>query len=126
MTEIAAVLFCLLAVMACTFQLALVAGAPWGAFTLGGRWQGALPVRVRGLALLSFFLLAVFATVVAARAGLAFKALQPHAANLAWVVVCYCAIGAVANLATPSRCERAVWLPVALCMLVLSSVVATS
>jgi len=68
----------------------------------------------------------VFAIVVAACAGLAFKEMQPHAASLAWFVVGYCAVGTVANAANPSRCERAVWLPVVLSMLVPSKLIAAS
>jgi hypothetical protein len=126
MTETAAVLFCLLALLVGAFQFALVVGAPWGEFTLGGRWKGSLPAHVRGLSLLSLLLLAVFAAVVVARAGLAFTEFLPHATKLAWCVVAYCAVGVAANAATPSRRERAVWLPVVLCMFVLSILVAAS
>ena len=33
------------------FQLALVAGAPWGALTMGGTFPGQLPTRMRAVAL---------------------------------------------------------------------------
>jgi hypothetical protein len=126
MEQVAAVLFGLLSLLVAAFQLALVLGAPWGEFTLGGRWRGSLPCHARLIALGSLVLLGAFVAVMAARAGLAFAALQPFAAPLAWVVVGYCVLGCIANAATPSRRERAVWLPVVLCMLGLSVVVATS
>ncbi|MHA1157636.1 MAG: hypothetical protein ACTSP2_02655 [Alphaproteobacteria bacterium] len=51
MTEIAAYLFSVLAGFAALFQMALVAGAPWGERTLGGRWPGTLPPALRPVAL---------------------------------------------------------------------------
>ena len=41
---LAALVFGLLSLVVAAFQLALVLGAPWGEFTFGGRWRGALPV----------------------------------------------------------------------------------
>lgn len=123
---VAALVFGLLSLVVAAFQLALVAGAPWGEFTLGGRWRGALPPDLRAIPLVSAALLVAMAVVVAARAGL--FADPPFsegvAAGWAWAVVAYCAVGSVANAATPSRRERALWLPVVLGMLASSLSVA--
>ena len=51
------------------FQLALVAGAPWGHLTQGGRVEGPLPIGARAVALASAVLLAVFIHIVRARAA---------------------------------------------------------
>ena len=126
MAQNAAFLFALLAGLVAVFQVALIMGAPWGEFTLGGRWHGTLPVRARALPLASTLLLLGFAIVVVVRAGMAFNSLQPLAGRLVWVVVAFCAVGTVANAMTPSPRERMLWLPVASCMLALSLVVALS
>ena len=53
MSKYAAFLFTLISTGVGVFQVALVLGAPWGEFTLGGRWRGSLPGVVRLLPLLS-------------------------------------------------------------------------
>ena len=126
MIPFAASLFALICLATSGFQLALIAGAPWGELTLGGRWPGALPLRARLLPLVSLALLVAFATIILSRAGVIQTGLGQFVPALAWVVVAYCAVGVVANLATPSRRERALWLPVVTSMLVSSAVVAAS
>lgn len=126
MIQVAAVLFGVLAVAVAAFQVALVLGAPWGELTLGGRWRGALPVRVRVLPLVSALLLLLFAAVIAARAGIGFAGIAPRAAAGAWLVVGFSALATLANALTPSRRERALWLPVVSTMLVLSAIVAVA
>jgi uncharacterized membrane protein SirB2 len=126
MPQACALLFGALSLVVAAFQVALVLGAPWGEYTLGGRWSGALPVAVRVLPGLSAVLLLFFAVVVAARAGVAFPSIAEFAFTGVWAVVAYCALGSIANAFTPSRRERMIWLPVVLGMLVLSLVVALS
>lgn len=126
MPQAAAILFGLLTLIVVAFQVALVLGAPWGEYTLGGRWRGALPVTVRLIPLISLVLLVGLAVVTASRAGLGFSALRPHAQTWIWGVVAFCAVSCVANAVTPSRRERAVWLPVVLGKLGLSVMVAMS
>ena len=126
MPKYAALLFALISAGVGAFQVALALGAPWGEFTLGGRWRGSLPSMVRLIPLLSLLVLAFFGAVILARAGFGLPFLQPYSHSLAWVVVGYCVLGSIANAATPSKRERNLWLPVLLCMLASSLVVATS
>lgn len=113
----AAWFFAALSLGVAAFQVALALGAPWGEWTLGGRYRGALPPRVRGVPVVSAVLLASFAAVVLSRAGVAFPALAGVSDTAVWAVVAYCALGTVANAITPSRRERALWLPVVVGML---------
>jgi hypothetical protein len=101
------------------FQLALVAGAPWGALTQGGRVPGVLPIHARLLALLSAIALVGFVHVVRSHA-----AGRRHYPRAIKVVVAYCVLGVVANAATPSSAERQLWLPVVTLMLLTSAHVA--
>jgi hypothetical protein len=123
---VAAAVFAALVVIVIAFQLALAAGMPWGTLTWGGRYPGVLPPRMRAVALVSAILLAAFAAIVGARAGLVLPAWQSAARVLVWVVVVYSALGVVANTITPSRRERRLWLPVVGVMLICSLIVATS
>jgi hypothetical protein len=93
------------------FQLALVGGAPWGALTQGGRVSGVLPPESRAFALFSAALLAIFILLVRARANPI-----PRFRRAVWGVVAYCAAGILANAATSSPAERALWLPVVAAM----------
>ncbi len=126
MTLLAAGAFVLLTLVVCGFQVALILGAPWGEFTLGGRWRGRLPMAGRLIAAASIGILALSGAVVAARAGLAFPELRAPSHRLVWVVVGYLVLGAIANAATPSRRERRIWLPVVTAMLALALSVALS
>ena len=120
----AALVFVSLALFVAAFQIALALGAPWGPLTWGGRCPGRLPAAMRGVAVGSALLLSAFAAIVAVRAGMMFPAWQPISRVLIWVVVGYCALGVIANAATPSRWERRIWLPVVLVMLASSLLVA--
>ena len=124
MHQYAAILFFLLTFGVVLFQIALICGAPWGEITLGGRWKGRLPPVVRLIPAFSILLLGFFCVVLLARAGLWLPSLQEKSKTLVWLVVAYCALGCVANAATPSKRERMIWLPVVGLMLVLSLVVA--
>jgi hypothetical protein len=122
----AALLFTVVAVGVCIFQLALVLGAPWGKFTLGGRWQDRLPPKIRLIPVASLILLGFFCLVILARVKLVLPALHELSQSFTWLVVFYCAFGSLANAMTPSKAERELWLPVVLLMFVLSLVVATA
>jgi len=126
MTLYAALLFNLASAGVVIFQLALALGAPCGQLTLGGRWIGRLPPKVRLIPLLSIVLLCCFSAIILARANYDIPLFQLHARPLAWVVVGYCVLGCIANTMTPSKRERQLWLPVMLAMLASSLNVATS
>ena len=123
--EIAAHVFTVFAIITSGFQIALAAGAPWGHLTMGGRFPGRLPSRMRGLAILSAVLLIAFVLVAETRAGVMLIEWQPISRVLVWGVVAYCSLGVLANAITPSRGERMIWLPVVLLLLVCSVIVAT-
>lgn len=128
---IAARVFTALAVCTMVFQVALVAGAPWGVLAWGGAFPGALPARMRMASAASVFVLLALSLIVLARAGSVFPgwmAASPArvtvARKLVWVVVAYCALGVIANALTPSVWERAIWLPVTVLQLGCSVIVA--
>jgi hypothetical protein len=120
MDLLAAYTFIGLVTLVATFQIALVAGMPWGEFTLGGKFRGRLPGRIRLVSLISACLLILFGFIVATSAGVVFASRQAAATKAIWFVVGYCALGVVANAASRSKRERMVWLPVVSLMLVAS------
>lgn len=108
----AAKVFAGLTAVVVLFQLALAAGAPWGAYAMGGAFPGTYPPPMRVAAVVQAAILAGVAAIVLARAGVAFPLWRPH--RLAWIVVVLLAVGVVLNLITPSGMERLIWAPVAI------------
>jgi hypothetical protein len=95
------------------FQVALVAGAPWGAFTQGGGTEGVLPTSGRLFALVSIAIVGVMALVILARAGEGPMTAAPRrlVTVLAWLTMAYMGMAILANTITPSPGERIVWAP---------------
>ncbi|MFO7706290.1 MAG: hypothetical protein R6V43_14355 [Halopseudomonas sp.] len=106
------------------FQLALALGAPWGEYTLGGKFPGKLPSKMRIAALAQIVVLMLFGAIVLARSGLAFSALHPFSRTAIWFVAGFFVLGTIANLTTPSRRERLLWGPANLIMLIATSLIA--
>jgi hypothetical protein len=103
------------------FQIALVFGAPWGAYTQGGETEGALDTSGRVLAAVSCVILLVMATAVLARVreGPLKTAPGRLVTALAWFTTIYSALAVVLNLATESSSERAVFAPTVIPLFVL-------
>lgn len=123
-TGIAAVLCASAAGVALAFQLALAAGAPWGALAMGGRFPGRLPPALRVAAVAQAALLAAMAAAVAARAGLAWPGWAGGDPLWTWLVVGFSTLSIGMNAMSPSRGERRLWVPVVAVMLVSSLYVA--
>lgn len=127
MTEapaIAAVAFAAVVAGAIAFQLALAAGAPWGAYAMGGAFPGRLPRGMRAAAIAQAILLAVLGLIVLSAAGLVAADVVDTLPWLPWVPVVFSAISLALNASSRSAGERRIWVPVALVMLASSLVVA--
>lgn len=97
-----------LAALPMLMHLAVVAGAPLGRLTVGGRFPGRLTPAWRALALVQAALLGTMAGAVLASAGIGASPLAP----LFWPAVGLTMLSLVANAASPSRLERLLWTPV--------------
>ena len=124
--RVAAILYAIVSLGIVAFQLALAAGAPWGAYAMGGAFPGQFPPALRIAALVQGALLIGMAVVILARAGLILPRWSRVSRGLAWVVVAFAAVSLVLNLITPSAGERALWAPIALLLLISSAIVAFS
>jgi len=122
--RIAAVVFAAGTAGAIIFQMAVASGAPWGSYTMGGKFPGRLPPAMRVAAVVQALILALIAAVVLSHAGLAFGALAEGTPWSIWVVVAFSAVSVVLNSFTQSRDERKIWAPVTLVMFVSSLLVA--
>ena len=123
-TQVAGIGFSVVMLGVVGFQIALAAGAPWGAYAMGGAFPGQFPSFMRVAALVQAVILLLLAGVVLARAGVAVRRWSRASRWLIWLVVAFSTLSLVLNLITPSAGERAVWAPVALVLLVCSLLVA--
>ena len=124
MIESAAQLFAALVAFTALFQWLLGAGAPWGEITMGGKFPGKLPAKVRVAAVVQSFILIALAMLVLAHAGVALPGLVEHSQIGVWVAVGVSGLAMILNLATPSKWERLIWGPVTILMFVSAMVVA--
>lgn len=106
--RVAALVFAVLALGVVAFQLALAAGAPWGAYALGGTFTGRFPPALRVAAFVQAVLIAGMAVVVLASAGLMLSRWKPLSCRLIWGVVMVAVLTVLLNLITPSAGERAI------------------
>ena len=103
------------------FQIAVAAGAPWGAYTQGGQHHGVLTTPGRVLAGLSALLLSVMAFSLLARVGQGpFKRLPRRRLRVFyWFTTIYAGLSVVLNLITKSSVEREIWAPVSIVLFAL-------
>lgn len=120
-----AIIFTVFTGIVVLFQGCLAAGAPWGAASMGGKYPGKYPPRMRIIAALNILILSLLAAIVLAEAGLLFSLLKPISSVGIWIVVVFYTFGTIMNTITPSKIER-IWAPVALVQLITSIIVAVS
>ncbi|HET6470854.1 MAG TPA: hypothetical protein VFG38_03385 [Pseudomonadales bacterium] len=124
MTRVAASVYCAITAVVVVFQSCLAAGAPWGAYAMGGVHPGEFSPALKIGAVVQASLLVAMAGVVLACAGVALPRWQRAARRWIWAIVAFAAVSLVLNLATPSAGERALWAPVAGALLLASALVA--
>jgi hypothetical protein len=124
--RVAAIIYTIVTLGVVAFQFALAAGAPWGAYAMGGASPGQFPPAMRIAAIIQAALLAGMAAVVLARAGLVLPGWSQVSHWLVWIVVALTVLSLVLNLITPSAGERAIWVPTLLLLIISSLIVAFS
>ena len=107
------------------FQGCLAAGLPWGKASMGGKYPGKYPPKMRIVAVVNMLLLSFIAAIVLSEANLMFPQLKTISRVGIWVIVVFFIIGTLMNTITPSKIER-IWAPVALIQLITSLIVAIS
>lgn len=118
--------FCTLLGMLAAFQLLLIIGLPLGRFAWGGQ-NPVLPPRLRVGSAVSVLVYAVFAVVALDRAALVSIIPVPFIAVAAmWVIAAYLLLSVLPNLASKSKHEKRVMVPVSLVLAGLAFLIAVS
>lgn len=108
------------------FQLALVFGAPLGAYAWGGQHK-VLPTNLRVSSVGSIILYILFAGVIASKTGFISGLILPQTVNFSmYVFAAYFTLGIFMNAISKSKKERMVMAPVAAVLAVCFWVVALS
>lgn len=95
------------------FQLSLALGAPWGAASMGGKYPGVYPSKMRFVAVVNAAVIGLLSAVVLAHAEFAFSVLNSISNWAIWIVAAFYGLSIIINSITPSKIER-IWAPVAL------------
>ena len=97
------------------FQIALVAGAPWGEYTMGGQNKGTLPTQLRVSAAVSAVIMLAQAGHYLAQAGVLPQLLDPSWNTVVnWIWFGFTVAGLIMNSISRSKKERNTWVPVLL------------
>jgi hypothetical protein len=122
---IAAIIFSILIGIVILFQGALALGAPWGSASMGGKYPGKYPPKMRIVAILNMLILSILILIVLARADLILSQLYEFSRYAIWAVVLFTIVGTIMNTITPSKIER-IWAPVTALAFISSLIVALS
>ncbi|MBN2280669.1 MAG: hypothetical protein JXQ65_08815 [Candidatus Marinimicrobia bacterium] len=117
------IIFTFLSGIVMLFQACLVAGLPWGAASMGGKFPGRYPPKMRVVAIANILVLLLITGIVLSRAGLVAPSMMPFSKIAVWFVVAFFGLGTVMNAITPSKIER-IWAPVAGIQLITSIIIA--
>ena len=123
MLSTSAIIFTVFTGMVIIFQGCLAAGVPWGKASMGGKYPGKYPPKMRIVAFMNMIVLGFFAAVVLSQAELWFPQLQSISSIGIWVVAVFFLFGTIMNTITPSKIER-IWAPVAAIQFVTSLIIA--
>lgn len=119
---ISGIVYVILNLIVIIFQLGLALGMPWGAASMGGKFPGKYPPKMRLVASINILLLTFFSLVVMVEARLMDNIIA-YTNYLIWVIVAFSIIGVILNSITPSKIER-IWAPLALIQLITSLIIA--
>ena len=122
---IAALIQAVIALGVAVFQIALVAGAPLGEYTMGGQHPGKLPGQFRVTAAVSAIIMVAQSGHYLAQAGILNPALSPgQNAIVNWFWFGFAVLGLIVNSISRSKKERNTWVPVLLVSAVCTLLVA--
>lgn len=121
--SVSAIVFTILTGIVVVFQGCLAAGMPWGAASMGGKYPGKYPPKMRIVAIINMIILSFTAAIVLSQSGLLFPQLKSISTIGIWFVVVFYGIGTVLNTITRSKIER-IWAPVVLVQVITSIIVA--
>ena len=121
--SLVAIVFTIITGIVMILQGCLAIGLPWGQASMGGKYPGKYPPKMKAVAIINMIILGLFAAIVLSKADLIFPQLKSISEIGIWLVVVFMLVGTVLNTITPSKIER-IWAPVAFIQLITSLILA--
>jgi hypothetical protein len=106
------------------FQFCLAIGLPWGEASMGGKFPGKYPPKMRIVALINMLILSCMVVIVLVEADVWLPQLKSIAKTGIWLVLTFSIISVILNILTPSKIERNIWAPVTIIQLIVCLIVA--
>ena len=100
---LSAIIFIVLSGIVIIFQACLAAGVPWGAASMGGKFPGKYPPKMRWVAILNIIVLMFITLIVLARVDMVFPQMRSFSEVAIWVVVVFLFAGTI-TFNTIDRC----------------------
>jgi len=122
-SAMAAIIYTISMAIVVIFQISLFLGAPWGAASMGGKFPGKYPPKMRIVAIFNAIILSLLIAIVNIRAGLFFSEIKEFSYYAIWFVVAFSAVSVILNTLTKSKIER-IWIPFTIIHLITSLIVA--
>lgn len=117
-------IFIVLSIIIAIFQLALALGAPLGEYTMGGKFPGKLPMKMRIAALAQIIILLFFVFIVMTKAGMAFEQYYSIGRIGIWFIVLFFVFGSIMNISSSSKKEKLVMGPANIIALICTLIIA--
>ncbi len=124
MTTYAAYIYVLLMFAVIFFQFCLTIGLPWGAASMGGKFPGKYPPKMRLISFLNMILLSLMVIIVLVKAELILPQFISASSVAIWFVVIFAIIAPILNTITKSKIERNIWAPVTTIQLICVLIIA--
>jgi hypothetical protein len=100
------------------YQFCLVLGLPWGEASMGGRFPGKYPPKMRLVAIMNMLILSCLVVIVLVYADIWLMQFKSLANIGIWFVLVFSVIAVILNTITPSKIERKIWAPVTIIQLI--------
>lgn len=124
MIQTAGIVYSTLMVIVVLFQLCLAFGLPWGEASMGGKFPGKYPQKMRIVALINMLILSCLIIIVLVDSDLWLPQFKSISSIGIWFVVAYAVIAVILNIITPSKIERKIWAPITALQLIASVIIA--
>lgn len=122
--SLSAITCAILVGIAAIFQLCLTLGAPWGQASMGGKYPGKYPPKMRMVAAINMAVLTFIGLIVLTKAEILVPQYKTFSNTAIYFVAGFFAIAFMLNIITPSKIERMIWAPVTAAQLITSTIVA--
>ncbi len=124
MVQVAAIVYASLMASVVLFQLCLAVGLPWGEASMGGKYPGKYPPKMRAVAVVNMLVLSLILLIVLIHSGLILPSLHSISKVAIWFVVAFSAVSVLLNTITKSKIEKRIWAPVTILQFVACLIVA--